>query len=666
MPWAFFTHVNKVAGNRSLDIFRGNNHVVWVELRGVYILEKLRLLWKFMKGTKLYYLGALISVGLSTGFSMVTPLVLGFVVDSVIGDKPMDVPHWIAAWIESLGGRSMLIRNLWICGLILLILTAGEGLFQFLRRRWSAVASESIARNIRESLYDHLQNLPYDYHVKAETGDLVQRCTSDVETIRRFISMQFVELGRAILMVSIALNVMLSIDLRMTLASMAVVPFIFGFSMFFFKRVRKYFQRSDEAEGRLSTVLQESLTGVRVVKAFARQRFEIEKFDERNAEYRDLTYRLIKLMATYWSTSDFLSMLQIGAVLVLGAYWASIGQITLGTVVIFTTYVGMLLWPVRQMGRILADLGRTIVSLGRIKEILDAPLEEDLDEGLQPPIRGAVEFKDVHFEYEEGRKILDGISFRVEPGQTVAILGPTGSGKSSLVHLLQRLFDFQEGSIEIDGVGIRKIQKRWLRKHVGIVLQEPFLFSKTIKENIALSRTGASDEEVYESARVAAIHDVIKQFEKGYDTAVGERGVTLSGGQKQRVAMARTLIRNSPIVIFDDSLSAVDTETDAAIRKALQEGTNKATTFIISHRVNTLAEADLIIVLENGRITQMGSHDELINQEGLYQRIWSIQNALEAELEKELEGFAVDGEEGENATQPGRTGDTGERKDRAV
>lgn len=629
-------------------------------------MEKLRLLWNFLKGTKLFYLGALLSVFLSTGFSMVTPLVLGLVIDSIIGDKPMDVPHWIASWIESLGGRSMLVQNLWICGLVLLLLTTGEGLFQFLRRRWSAIASESIARNIRERLYNHLQNLPYDYHVKAETGDLIQRCTSDVETIRRFISMQFVELGRALLMVSIALSVMLSIDGRMTLVSMAVVPFIFGFSMFFFKRVRKSFQRSDEAEGKLSTVLQESLTGVRVVRAFARQGFEIQKFDEKNASYRDLTYRLIKLMATYWSMSDFLSMLQIGAVLVLGAYWASIGQITLGTVVIFTTYVGMLLWPIRQMGRILADMGRTMVSLGRIKEILGVPLEEGLDEGLQPPIRGAVEFNNVHFEYEKGRKILDGISFRAEPGQTIAILGPTGSGKSSLVHLMQRLFDFQEGSIEIDGVDIRKIQKRWLRQHVGIVLQEPFLFSKTIKENIALARTGASDEEVYESARVAAIHDVVKEFENGYDTAVGERGVTLSGGQKQRVAMARTLIRNSPIIIFDDSLSAVDTETDAAIRKSLKERAHKATTFIISHRVTTLAEADLILVLENGRITQMGSHDELINQEGLYQRIWSIQNALEAELEQELEDPVANGEEGENSTQPDPTGDAGERKDRAV
>jgi len=619
-----------------------------------------------MKGTKLFYLGALLSVVLSTGFSMVTPLMFGLVIDSIIGDKPMELPYWIASWIESLGGRNMLVRNLWICGLVLILLTAGEGLFQFLRRKWSAIASESIAKNIRESLYDHLQNLPYDYHVKAETGDLIQRCTSDVETVRRFISMQFVEMGRALLMVSIALSVMLSIDGRMTLVSMSVVPFIFGFSMFFFIKVKKYFKQSDEAEGKLSTVLQENLTGVRVVRAFARQRYEIQKFDEKNVAYRDLTYRLIQLMATYWSASDFLCMLQIGAVLVLGAYWASIGEITLGTVVIFTTYEGMLLWPIRQMGRILADMGRTIVSLGRIKEILDVPLEEGLDEGLQPPIRGAIEFKDVHFEYEKGRKILDGISFRAEPGQTVAILGPTGSGKSSLVHLLQRLFDFQEGSIEIDGVDIRKIQKRWLRRHVGIVLQEPFLFSKTIKENIKLGRTGASDEEVYESARVAAIHDVVQEFENGYDTAVGERGVTLSGGQKQRVAMARTLIQNSPIIIFDDSLSAVDTETDAAIRKALRERTHKATTFIISHRVTTLAEADLILVLENGKITQMGSHDELIQQEGLYKRIWSIQNALEAELEQELKDPAANGEE-ENSTQPLETQtDAGVRKERAV
>jgi ATP-binding cassette, subfamily B, bacterial len=604
-------------------------------------VKSLKLLWNSMKGNRLLYLGAIISIGFATMFSFFSPLVIRLTVDSIIGGKKLDAPAFMVKIVEAVGGTSVLVQNLWICGLMLILLAIINGLFTFLKGSWTAVAAESTAKNLRNNLYDHLQHVPYDYHIKAETGDLIQRCTSDVETVRAFMAVQFVEIGRALFMLTMALIIMLSLDVKMTLISMIVVPIIFAFALVFFMRVKKAFKESDEAEGRLSTVLQENLTGVRVVRAFARQDYEMEKFDAKNAEYRDLTYNLIRLLAGYWSTSDLLCMFQIGTILVFGSYWASIGRISLGTLIVFITYESMLLWPVRQMGRILTDLGKTMVSLKRIEEILYQPIEEPSENELKPQIKGDIEFNNVTFGYEESKPILKNISFKVKAGQTVAILGPTGSGKTSLVHLLPRLYDYQSGSITIDGIDIRNIEKKWLRKNIGIVLQEPFLYSKTVLENIGLAKNNALEEEVFAAAQTASVHGVIQEFEKGYATMVGERGVTLSGGQKQRVAIARTLILESPVLIFDDSLSAVDTETDTCIRSALKQRGKTATTFIISHRITTLSEADFIVVIDEGKVAQIGTHQELINVLGLYQRIWSIQNAIEEDSEVVLEASSL-------------------------
>ncbi len=584
-----------------------------------------------MRGNRLLYFGSIIFVGLATLLSLVSPLIMRFTLDNVIYGKSMELPAFLDRIVVGLGGIDGLRRNLWICGLALLAITIVNGVFQFVKGRWSAAASESIAKQLRDDLYDHIQRLPYDSHVKAETGDLIQRCTSDVETVRRFLSVQLVELGRAIIMLVAAIFIMIKIDKQMTLASVLVVPIIFTFAFVFFIKVQKAFLKADESEGRLSNILQENLTGVRVVRAFGRQVYEDEKFDQQNIEYRDLVNKLIRLLAMYWSLSDGLALFQIALVVVLGVYRASSGQITFGDMNVFVSYVSMLLWPIRQMGRILTDMGKTLVSVGRIQEILERPVESQDEDSVEAPINGDIVFENVDFEYEKGKPILKNLSFRVKQGQTVAILGPTGSGKSSLVHLLQRLYDYTGGSITIGGVELKKIDKKWLRRQVGLVLQEPFLYSKTIKENIRIARPSASDEEVYQASRIASVHDVISEFEKGYDTPVGEKGVTLSGGQKQRVAIARTIINDCSILIFDDSLSAVDTETDAAIRRELNKRSKEISTFIISHRVTTLAEADLILVLDEGRLIQSGSHQDLSQQPGLYQRIWSIQNSMEEE-----------------------------------
>lgn len=584
-----------------------------------------------MRGNRLLYFGSIIFVGLATLLSLVSPLIMRFTLDNVIYGRSMELPAFLDRIVVGLGGIDGLRRNLWICGLALLAITIVNGVFQFVKGRWSAAAAESIAKQLRDDLYDHIQRLPYDSHVKAETGDLIQRCTSDVETVRRFLSVQLVELGRAIIMLVAAIFIMIKIDKQMTLASVLVVPIIFTFAFAFFIKVQKAFLKADESEGRLSNILQENLTGVRVVRAFGRQVYEDEKFDRQNIEYRDLVNKLIRLLAMYWSLSDGLALFQIALVVVLGVYRASSGQITFGDMNVFVSYVSMLLWPIRQMGRILTDMGKTLVSVGRIQEILERPVESQDEDSVEAPINGDLVFENVDFEYEKGKPILKNLSFRVKQGQTVAVLGPTGSGKSSLVHLLQRLYDYTGGSITIGGVELKKIDKKWLRRQVGLVLQEPFLYSKTIKENIRIARPSASDEEVYQASRIASVHDVISEFEKGYDTPVGEKGVTLSGGQKQRVAIARTIINDCSILIFDDSLSAVDTETDAAIRRELNKRSKEISTFIISHRVTTLAEADLILVLDEGRLIQSGSHQDLSQQPGLYQRIWSIQNSMEEE-----------------------------------
>jgi len=587
-----------------------------------------KLAGEVLTGYRRYLVLGSLSVLLATAFSYAVPYVTSFTLDYVIQGIDKNVPSLLLSILDRLGGRDYLAAHLFFCGICLVLFTAFNGLFTFLRRRYVAFAAEGAAKTLRDRLYRHLEDVPYDYHKHASTGDLVQRCTSDVDTVRRFIQMQFMEIVRTIVMLALAAGVMFSINVNMALLSLAFMPLLTVSSFVYFKYVRKFFTASDEAEGALSTMLQEDLTGMRVVRAFGQQKSEIEKFTRLNAAFRDKTFRLIKLLGFYWGMSDSVGYLQIALSLCAGVFAVAGGRFTLGNVALFVSYTSMLTWPVRQLGRILADMGKAAVSFGRLDEILSAPVEPEPGKALKPDLAGDIMFDRVCFGYDRYNDVLDGVSFTAKRGQTIAILGATGSGKTSLVQLLQRLYLRTAGSITINGTDINDIEHGHLRRNIGIVLQEPFLYSRTILENIRIVRPNAPLAEVYSAARTASVHEVIESFENGYDTIVGERGVTLSGGQQQRVAIARTLMQKAPILIFDDSMSAVDTETDAAIRRSLFALRRDCITFLISHRITTLCEADMILVLENGRVTQRGTHEELVCQDGLYRRIAEIQCAV--------------------------------------
>lgn len=581
----------------------------------------------------MHFLWALIATIMMVIIGFLTPLLLSEIVDSILGSEPFTMPDFLMNPINALGGRDFLRQNLWIPALALILMNIVNGVFTFIKGRSSAIASENIARKLRNDLYRHLQHLPFAYHVKAQAGELIQRCTSDVDTIRRFLAVQMMEVVNTVLMVVIAMSILLPRSVPITLYSLILVPPLFCFATWFFKMVHKSFEVADEADGVLNAVLQENLSGVRVVRAFGQQEREVEKFDRVNNDLRKKNLRLNELLAIYWGGGDAISMTQTLLTLVVCIIYACNGWITVGTLIVFTSTLGMLLFPIRQLGRTLSDAGKAMVSMKRVQAILHEEAEPDEPNALKPDLHGDIVFDHVSFAYpDDNVPVLRDVSFTIPAGKTAAVLGGTGSGKSTMMYLLQRLYTPTSGKITIGGVDIQQIDRKYLRAHVGLILQEPFLYSKSIRENVGITAPEQEAERIEHAADIASASGFIAKADKGWETVVGERGVTLSGGQKQRIAIARTLLKDNNILIFDDSLSAVDTETDAQIRAALRHEQKDVTTLIISHRVTTLSQADLILVLENGQITQQGTHAELCSQPGLYQRINSIQNALEEEL----------------------------------
>jgi ATP-binding cassette subfamily B protein len=597
-------------------------------------------LWKITAGQRLRYLGSIAAMAAANLAMFGAPLVGKYAIDVVIErDLSLGAAPLIAA-ADSLAdatGIGTISAYLIVSALAAVVVTALGGVFLYARGITAAVASEAIVRRLREALYVHLHALEARFYDKADTGDLVQRCSSDVETLRVFLSSDVVEIGRAILLVLTVTPILFWMDARLAGVSLALLPFIFLGAFVFFTKVKALFQVTDEAEGEMTAVLQENLTGIRVVRAFARQDFEIEKFAQRNAAFRDHNRRLIALMGKYWGTQDFFSNGQVALVLFVGALYVMQGSLSVGTLFAFLTYIGMIIWPIRQLGRVLTDSGKAVVALGRMNDIL-----RQREETLEPApahgrADGAIEFDRVTFGYDPARPVIHGLTFSVRAGETVALVGAPGSGKSTLIRLLLRLYAYQQGAIRIDGLEIADVSRQWLRHQIGVVLQEPFLYSRSIAQNLRVGRQDAPEEHLRAATRDAAIHESIEHLADGYDTVIGERGVTLSGGQRQRLALARALLKDPPVLVLDDSLSAVDTGTEAKILRALEARKGHHTTIVIAHRLSSVRHADRILVLDEGRLVQIGDHESLIAKPGPYRRLCEIQGELDEQISRDVE-----------------------------
>ncbi|MBQ9251707.1 MAG: ABC transporter ATP-binding protein [Clostridia bacterium] len=588
------------------------------------------LIWKFLKGSRGFFLLCMLAAVFSALADMVTPQIIRVAVDQVIGGAgTKSLSPFVQRLLATAGGPAYLRERLWILAGAIMVVAVVKAVSQYGFRVFNAWGGETLVKTMRDTLYTHIERLPFQWHMEHHTGDIIQRCTSDIETTRNFISEQLTGLIRILILLVLSLVFMLGMNIPLTLIAMIPVPAIIGYSIHFHHQIWEGFQKCDENEGKLSAMVQENLTGVRVVRAFGRERYERDRFDVQNEYYTSLWVRMGEIMSRFWSTSDVLSGIQVMLVVVFGVVFCLRDQMTSGEYIAFLSYNGMLVWPIRQLGRMISEMSKAGVSMERIGEIMDAEEEVDDPAGATPPLDRDIRFEHVSFAYDgAASEMLHDINLTIPAGTTLGILGGTGSGKSTMMYLLDRLYPLPEsgGRITIGGQDIQKMRLSHLRGGIGIVLQEPFLFSRTLRENLKITSPDLEEEDLAEASRTACLEETILGFSKGYETFVGERGVTLSGGQKQRAAIARMLTQKAPIMIFDDSLSAVDTETDARIRQALEKKFGQATIILISHRMTTLSKADQVLVLDHGRVAQLGTPEQLRNQPGLFQEIDRIQS----------------------------------------
>ena len=590
--------------------------------------EKLTLLLTFMRGAKRYFLVTVLAAGLTALADMLQPQIIRAAVDCALGGKEGDFPAFVMKAVNSIGGFAYLGEHLWIMALAILVVAAFQVAGQYLFRVYNTKASETLVKSMRDRLFSHIQRLPFSWHMKNRTGDIIQRCTSDIETTKNFLSEQLTSVFRIVILLILSLTFMASMHPLLMIIALIPMPLIIAYSIHFHYTMYDGFMQCDENEGKLSAMAQENLTGVRVVRAFGQEKAEMDKFTKQNAYYTSLWEKLSKDMSRFWSTSDIFSGIQVMLVVIFGAYFCISGSLTEGAYIAFISYNSMLVWPIRQLGRMISEMSKAGVSIDRVFYIMNSPIETDDPEAVDAPMDGDICFEHVNFAYENTPELLHDIHFTMKAGTTLGILGGTGSGKSTLMLLLDKLYPLDEscGRITIGETDIRKIRTQHLRRNIGMVLQEPFLFSRTIAENIGITSETIDMDAIRAVASDAALDGAISSFAQGYETMVGERGVTLSGGQKQRTAIARMLAQDTPIMIFDDSLSAVDTQTDAKIRQAISQKFGKASVILISHRITTLSAADQILVLDRGRIVEQGTHEELKSAGGIYQKIYETQS----------------------------------------
>lgn len=571
-------------------------------------------------------------------FQIINPLTYSYVPQFIkyIFDYVLDntgasntLPNFIKDFFSNYTG----IKAAFMVAVLLVVYQFIRALMMFLNGYIKGVFSERIAFDMRTKLYKHIQDLPTSYHNTVDTGDLIQRCTSDIDLLKNTLSNQIPELLYIVTAFTSGALQMSAINPLITLVTLIMVPFTFILSFIYFKYISKQFDIVEEDEANMTQTIQENVNGVRVVKAFNQEAYEIKKFSEKSEVFKTSTFKVNKAMSIYWGISDGLVFLQYAITVAFCIFLAEKGSISSGDIVACLMYISSIVYPIRGLGRIIGDFGKSIIASKRIDEILDMDVEYVYNGDLKPEIKGNIEFKDVRFKFDDSEEeLLKGISFSINSGETVAIVGKTGSGKSTIASLLVRMQEYTGGSIKLDGVELKDIDKHYLRDNVGIVLQEPFLYAKSVYENIKIADKNLNEESVFNAAKTARIHDDILSFDKGYETLVGEKGVTLSGGQKQRVAIARMLVLNKPVLIFDDSLSAVDTKTDLMIRNALKNENDLYTSIIITHRITTAKEANKIIVIEDGKISAIGNHEYLASIDGLYKNLWDIQGALESEF----------------------------------
>ena len=592
------------------------------------------LLWQFLRGSKLYFVISMLAAAIAALADLITPQIVRVAVDNALGGKPAQLPAFAMRLAERAGGFAYLGEHIWILALAILAVAAIKVIAQYAFRVYNTKGAERLTKTMRDTLFGHIERLPYAWHAKNRTGDIIQRCTSDIQTFKGFVSEQLTSIFRIVILLALSIGFMLSMNPKLTLIALIPVPYIILRSLYFHRKIGAAFLACDENEGKLSAMAQENLTGVRVVRAFGREKYERDRFEAQNNYYTSLWVKLARPMSQFWSVGDVLSGLQILLIVVFGSVLCIRGEMTACEYIAFLSYGAIMIWPIRMLGRIIAEMSKAGVSMGRIAYIMKAEEERELGKALTPPMDRDICFDHVSFSYETGKEVLHDLCFTIPAGTTLGVLGGTGSGKSTMMLLLDKLYDIPEGCgrIMIGDTDIRDIETAHLRRNIGMVLQEPFLFSRTIAENIAIAHADMSSEQIRDAARDACLDDTVQSFSKGYDTFVGERGVTLSGGQKQRAAIARTLTQHPPILIFDDSLSAVDTETDAKIRAALEARFGSATIILISHRITTLSKADQIIVMEHGHVVEKGTHETLKSAGGIYQKICEIQSASSEEV----------------------------------